>query len=418
MSIKNPMPREEGIDHTLSLMREGYMYISNRCFSFHSNIFETRLFGKKTICMRGKEFAELFYDNEKFKRKGAIPKRVVQSFFGKNSVQTLDEKTHLHRKDMLMSVMTSNKIQQLVDISKQEWKQAIYQWEEKDKVTFYEEVQRLLCKVACKWVGVPLREDEVNKKTKDLASLFESAASIGPAYWASKNSRNSLNKWIGELIDEIRSEKGNVHDDTILYKIAWHLDEEGNLFKTKTAAVEVINLLRPIVAISIFINFLMLAIHHNPEEKEQLNSGDKQYVEMFVQEVRRFYPFFPFIAALVKNDFIWNDYQFKKGTLTILDIYGTNHDPELWEDPDLFKPDRFSNWEGSSFRFIPQGGGDYWLGHRCAGEWATIEIMKVSLDYLANQMEYEIPEQDLSFSMVRIPSIPNSKIIIQNIKKK
>lgn len=51
------------------------------------------------------------------------------------------------------------------------------------------------------------------------------------------------------------------------------------------------------------------------------------------------------------------------------------------------------------------------MGHRCAGEWVTIEVMKVSLDYLVNRMNYEVPEQDLSFSMVSIPSIPHSKVV-------
>ncbi len=50
----------------------------------------------------------------------------------------------------------------------------------------------------------------------------------------------------------------------------------------------------------------------------------------------------------------------------MLDIYGTNHDPKIWDNPDLFNPSRFKNWKGSPFNFIPQGGGDYWLGHRCA----------------------------------------------------
>lgn len=58
------------------------------------------------------------------------------------------------------------------------------------------------------------------------------------------------------------------------------------------------------------------------------------------------------------------------------------------------------------------------MGHRCAGEWVTIEVMKVSLDYLLNRMEYEIPDQDLSYSMVSIPSIPQSKIVIKNIKQR
>lgn len=418
MSEKNNMPREEGMDNTLSLIREGYMFISNRCHSFQSNIFETRLFGKKAICMRGKEAVELFYNNDKFKRKGAIPKRVVQSFFGEDSVQTLDEKVHRHRKEMLMSVMTSDRLKQLINIVKQQWDKCIVQWEQMDQVILYEEVQKLLCRAACEWVGVPLEEDDVNKRTTELASLFESAASFGPTYWAGRSSRNSLNEWISGLVDGIRSGNMNVQDDTILYEFATYKNIEGIPFHVKTASVEVINLLRPIVAISIFINFLVLAVYHYPEAKKKLTSKDVQYREMFVQEVRRFYPFFPFVAALAKKDFTWNDYQFKEGTLTILDIYGTNHDPTIWEDPELFKPERFANENNSHFGFIPQGGGDYWMGHRCAGEWVTIEVMKASVDYLVNRMNYDVPEQDLSFSMVKIPSIPHSKILIKNVSRK
>lgn len=57
---------------------------------------------------------------------------------------------------------------------------------------------------------------------------------------------------------------------------------------------------------------------------------------MFVQEVRRFYPFFPFAAAEVKTDFTWKDYTFEKGTLTLLDLYGTNHDTNIWGIPKCF----------------------------------------------------------------------------------
>src|SRR5690625_5289771 len=244
---------------------------------------------------------------------------------------------------------------------------------------FRAEVQTVLCKTACEWVGVPIEEGEVDKRTKDLESLFESAVAVGPAYWSGRNSRKSLDKWIGELIEGIRDEKINVHDDSILYRFDFHRDLEGNYFNKETAAVEVINLLRPIVAISIFINFLFLAIHHYAEKKEKVQSDDEQYLEMFVQETRRFYPFFPFVAALVKKDFLWGDYQFKEGVLTILDIYGTNHDPDLWEEPNLFNPKRFANWERELYKFIPQGGGDYWMGHRCAGEWVTVKILKLSL---------------------------------------
>ncbi|WP_368072389.1 cytochrome P450 [Paenibacillus sp. HGF5] len=97
-------------------------------------------------------------------------------------------------------------------------------------------------------------------------------------------------------------------------------------------------------------------------------------------------------------------------------LYGTNHHPGLWDQPELFKPDRFEHWNGSPFNFVPQGGGDHHTGHRCAGEWITLEIMKESLDFLANRMSYEVPVHDVSFSFHEMPSLPHSRIVIRKVK--
>ncbi|MGN7233746.1 cytochrome P450 [Priestia megaterium] len=417
MSNTNKIPREEGIDHSLSLIREGYRYILNRRQSFNSDIFETRLLGKKAICMGGKEAAEVFYDTEKFQRKDAAPNRVVQTLFGKNGVQALDGEAHKHRKEMFMSIMSPDGIKSLIDITKKQWEIGIDKWIQMNEVILYEEAQEIMCRTACEWAGVPVQEEKVRELTKDLGEMFESPAAIGPNHWVGRNARNRVEKWMGELIDEVRSGNMNVPTNTILYRFAQYRNLEGNLLDANTAAVEVINILRPIVAIAIFINFIALSLHHFPEEKRKLKPRDEEYAQIFIQEVRRFYPFFPFVTALVKKDFTWNNYRFEEGTLTLLDLYGTNHDPKIWDDPDVFNPNRFTEWEGSPFSFIPQGGGDYFMGHRCAGEWVTLEVMKVSLDYLVHRIEYEIPDQDLSFSMVDMPSIPHSKIVIKSIKR-
>ncbi|MBM7694528.1 cytochrome P450 [Peribacillus deserti] len=136
---------------------------------------------------------------------------------------------------------------------------------------------------------------------------------------------------------------------------------------------------------------------------------------MFVQEVRRFYPFGPFLGARVRTDFTWNNCRFTKGRLVLLDMYGTNHDPRLWEQPYEFSPG-FKDWEGSLFDLIPQGGGNPYNGHRCPGESITIEAMKISLDFLANKIAYEVPPQELDFSLTRMPAIPKSRFILKNVR--
>ena len=128
------MPKESGIDKSISFMREGYLYILNRRRSFQSDVFETRLLGKKAICMGGKEAAEIFYDTDKFERKNALPKRVLDTLLGRGSVLSLDGDAHKHRKAMFMAVMTPNELDRLKSLTKEEWQSSIKQWTKKSKL--------------------------------------------------------------------------------------------------------------------------------------------------------------------------------------------------------------------------------------------------------------------------------------------
>ncbi|WP_422656936.1 cytochrome P450 [Paenibacillus sp. EC2-1] len=416
MEKAKPIPKEDGLDNSLDVLREGYLYITNRAIGFQSDIFETRLLGERAICLRGEEAAKLFYDNDKFERKKAAPKRVLKTLFGEDGVQTLDGEEHQHRKAMFMSLMSREALHRMREITHKQWILAVKQWESQQEVEIYEEAQELLCRVACEWAGVPLPEDQVKEKTKWLAAMIEATAAIGITHMKGRNARSKAEKWIQNLVENVR--KGEIHpsEDTTLYAFSWHRDLRDKLLDKEVAAVEILNILRPIVAVSIYVCFTALAVIQQPEERQKLNNSDEKLLKNFVQEVRRFYPFFPFAPARPIKDFTWNGYDFEKGVLTILDLYGTNHHPNLWDNPELFNPDRFNDWNGSPFNFIPQGGGDYHTGHRCAGEWITIEIMKESLDFMANKMRYEVPVQDVSFSFNDMPSLPHSHIVIQKVK--
>src|SRR5699024_8412805 len=141
----------------------------------------------------------------------------------------------------------------------------------------------------------------------------------------------------------------------------------GDLLDTHTAAVEVINILRPTIAVSRYIIFAALAMHNYPKAKSVLLIGGEDEQTRFMQEIRRFYPFFPFAGARARKNFKWKGYHSRAGQDAVLDLYGTNHDPKIWQKPETFNPDRFRDWDENKYNFIPQGGGNYNENHRCAG---------------------------------------------------
>ncbi|XNO42114.1 cytochrome P450 (plasmid) [Sinorhizobium meliloti] len=411
------IPREKSLDSTLALMGDPYRFISSRCRRYRSDLFETRLMFQKAICMTGSEAAALFYDSSRFVRLGAMPKGVQKTLLGEGGVQGLDDMAHRHRKQMFMSLMTPARIEQLVQLAAAEWGACIRRWASMREVVLYTELHELLTRAACVWAGVPLPQQEVATRTGQLAALFDHAGSIGFRHLWSRWARKRADRWMSEVIEQIRDGRLKPPEESAAHIIAYHRDLNGQMLTQHDAAVELINVIRPTVAVSVYIVFVAHALQTQPSVRERLHADDDGYAGRFVQEVRRYYPFFPAVAARTRHAFEWKGYKFPEGRRVILDLYGTNQDPRSWERPEEFEPDRFLRWDGSPFNFIPHGGGDHNAGHRCPGEWIAIELMKLATDFLARRISYEVPEQDLSIDWSRMPPVPRSRFVISRIRE-
>jgi len=414
MNEVKKMPCNITIDNTLLMLLEGYPFIQNRCKKYKTDIFETHLLGQKAICMSGVEAAKIFYDDNHFINKNVAPKRVSKTIFGKNGIQGLDGGAHKDRIEIFMSIMNYENLKTLIQYTREQWEINSKKWINKDIVLF-DEAQIIMCQVACRWAGIPLRSYEITQKALDLGAIVDGFGAVGLRYFQGKCARENCEKWTADIITKIRSQKTSPPKSTAAYIIAWHRDENKRILSTQIAAVELLNIIRPIVAIATYITFGALAMHKHPECRLNLRTNENDYKQMFVQEVRRFYPFTPFVGAKVKKSFIWKKYYFKKGTLVLLDIYGANHSEKSWTNPNEFIPERFDNWKDDHFTFIPQGGGNYDNGQRCAEELATIEIMKESFFFLANNLSYKVPKQNLDYPLCRIPTLPKSKFIINRV---
>lgn len=407
------IPADKGLDHTFQLLTEGYCFLHNRFDKYNSEIIETTLMGKKMICMVGRDAVELFYDSSRFTRIGAIPKRVQKTLFGENGIQTMEGKQHSALKHLFLSMMTEEGLQYIHKLTVEQWNAQASKWNKGERIILFDEAEEVLCRVACIWAGVPLKEGEVSKRAYDLGALIDALGGVGPRYQEGRKARKRTEDWIKNILSEFRNGQFKSVGKAI-EKIATYKDANGKLLDLQSAAVELINVLRPIVAVARFVVFSALALHDHPEYEDKLSNATDSELEMFAQEVRRYYPFAPFLGAKARTDFEWKGYSFHEGDTVLIDLYGTNHDPTIWQNPNKFKPERFVDEKIDLYNFVPQGGGDPARGHRCPGEGLTLSIMKATLSFLVNDLDYVVvKDQDLSINFVRMPTLPASRMVLE-----
>ncbi|MCF6509809.1 cytochrome P450 [Blastococcus sp. MG754426] len=413
--VTDDIPRLDAFDSSAALLREGYAFGGRRFARCSSDAFETRLMLRKAVVAFGEEAARWLYEPDRMTRRRALPVTTLTLLQDFGSVELLDEEAHPHRKQMFMSLMTPGSLEEIGDLLEREWRRALPAWGAAGEVGLFDAVRELLCRAVCAWAGVPLAEEEVAARTREFAAMVEGAGSVGPRNLRGQVLRHRAERWVRDVVERVRSGDLEVEDGRAAHVVAWHRDAEGHLLDADVAAVELINVLRPTVAVARYVAFVAVALHQYPECRARV-SGEEEYRRWFVQEVRRYYPFFPMVGGRVREEFDWRGRHFPVGSWFLLDIYATNHDPRIWDEPAAFRPERFAGWGGDPYRFVPQGGGDHDTAHRCAGEWLTISVMERAARLLTTAMTYDVPLQDLSIDLSRMPAAPSSGVRLTKVQ--
>ncbi|MGV9878603.1 cytochrome P450 [Streptomyces sp. NPDC003006] len=411
------------LDHTLPLLAQGYAWLPDLSRRKGPGPVRTRLLGKPAIALRGPAAVTFFYDEDHVRRRSALPEPVLSTLFGKGAVHTLDGEEHRKRKALFMSLLQDAAgVTALAQRVGDEWERAGKEWADRSQVTLFDEVSVLITRAVCAWAGVPLTEQgdgEARRTAHDLVAMVDGFATAGPRHWRARRARQRQEKRLARLIEDVRaaghgpSEKGGA-PPTVVEAVAAHREADGQPLDPRTAAVEVLNVLRPTVAVTWFTVFGAHALHRHPALRERLAAEGMDYARAFAHELRRFYPFAPFVAGLAPSDLDWHGEPIRKGTMVLLDLYGQNHDPELWDAPYTFDPERFTGREPGRDELVPQGGGDAAQGHRCPGEDVTLAVLTALLPRLA-RLDYRVPEQDLRIPLHRVPTRPRSGFVMTDV---
>ncbi|KAL0405119.1 UNVERIFIED_CONTAM: cytochrome [Sesamum latifolium] len=119
------------------------------------------------------------------------------------------------------------------------------------------------------------------------------------------------------------------------------------------------------------------AIHRRKGKVDEDDIKNLPYLKAVVLETLRLYPPAPllFRTQILDQDCVVDGYKIKPGTSVIINGWAIGRDPETWQDPEEFQPERFMTSNGGvvdvsaktgEFEMIPFGGGE---GAALEWEW-------------------------------------------------
>ncbi len=416
------MLRSVAFGSSLSFVRNGYAFGLLEFRRLDTDAFRTRLLGIPFVVMEGADAARFFYEGGRFGRSGAMPRSVSHLLQDEGSVQSLEGEQHRARKELFLGLLSGASEATLIERFVTEFQRAV-EGSVAFEVRLIDFFTTVLTRAVCDWAGLPQRVSDELERNRALALMIERAGTVGPLNWSARLRRRQVESVLADTVERVRAGTLRTPDESALSVIAGYREHDPGhpaagplLLDPAIAAVELLNILRPVVAVGRFMVFAALALERHPGWRARFAEGDTSELRSFVNEVRRFYPFFPVIAGRATRTLEWHGHTFSPGDRAILDLYATTHDPAIWGDPQHFRPSRFTGVEVEPNTLIPQGGGHYSEDHRCPGEPATIALLEAATSALARSVVYEVPNQDLRVSLRRFPALPESGFIVRGLR--
>lgn len=378
------------------------------------------LLGDDAVFVRGVEGVELFYDESRIARAGAMPSVVQESLFGHRSVHSLDGGEHTHRKATFVEVAYEDaQVERLTPWLEREWRSERQAWLDGGARSAYDAAVGALGRAIMGWAGVPGTPAAKTRWAARLAQIVDGFGSpYSPEYVAALANRWWSDRHSARLIEAVRHGALSADAGTALEQWAHHRDRDGELLPARIAGVELQNSIRPMIAVARFVAFAAKELHERPDWRERIAAEAEErgalvggpLSVMFAQEVRRTAPFVPMLPGWAIADIEIDGQTVDAGGRVVLDILGTNTDERFWARPQRFDPERFRD-VGDDYEalaaFIPHGGADVATGHRCPGEKLAIAGLAAAITVLSDP-GLRILDEGLGVNRRRLPTKPRS----------
>jgi cytochrome P450 len=348
-------------------------------------------------------------------RQGPFPP-FIRPLWGDNSLFFLEGHRHLRERKLMMPPFHGERMEALGDIIKRIANDAIDRWRIGVEFPIYQQMQRIALDVILRTVfgmtdgarfvelrDLLLQQSNVAKRTFRPGSFLTQLAMLAlPAQLLDRlyvlglrrpalshlmpwgrgvRLQIAMDRIIYEEIARARSEADRSRGDILSMLVAAR-DEDGQPMSDRQLRDEMVTLL--VAGYETSANSLAWFFHlvlGAPEILTTLRAEIAQagpngeYLDAAIKETLRVRPVVPHAARLLATSKKIGAHDLPAGVMLLPSIYLTQRRPELFEDPERFRPERFLGRRYTPYEYFPFGGGV----RRCIGAaFATFE-MKIVL---------------------------------------
>lgn len=310
--------------------------------------------------------------------------QILEPFLGSNSVLLLDEERHLRQRKLMLPPFHGERMQRHVETMAEAARAEIARWPSGVPFALHPHMQDVTLEVILRVVfgDSDPRLREALKRFLEMGTRplnFVRVAVGGMertkrARWF-RSAMDPVDALVFDLIERRRHEARADRDD-VLSMLLDARDEDGAPLSDRELRDELMTLLvagHETTATALAWALERLVRH--PEKLERLAGGDEEYLDAVVTETLRRRPVVPLVVRKLTEPWELNGRLLPAGVAVSPNIHLVHHDPDIYEEPFAFRPERFLGVKPGTYEWIPFGGGM----RRCIGASFALTEMKVVL---------------------------------------
>lgn len=224
-----------------------------------------------------------------------------------------------------------------------------------------------------------------------------------PLWWPYVNAKKNLYHWFDKVMSTRRASGKNVQDVLgVLMQSHW---EDGTPYSDEHIHNELLSVLTAgHVTTATALAWALYELGCHPEVMEKLRAELTStasefdpglilkfpYLDAICNEVIRLHPILAECARVPMQPMEILGHHIPAGHALVVSIVSIHHDPELYPEPDEFKPERFLERKYGIYEFLPFGGGH----RRCMGAGLAEYSIRIAVAEAALHWDFEPARKD------------------------